>query len=126
MFNVNPKLPNMSNTIKPWFLDITLEVVERVMVGADWEERTTKIINTKGVVQPPTPRDLKLMPLGAWAWNWLTLHCLPDVDIDTNQFVKYDGIVYKVMSKKDWSKYGYIKYTLLEAYTAENEGINNG
>lgn len=123
MFNVNPKLPNMSNTIKPWFLNITLEIVERVMDGADWVESVTQTYNTKGVVQPPTPRDLKLMPEGAWAWNWLTVHCLPDVNINVNQFVRYDGILYKVMSKKDWSKYGYIKYTLLEAFKAEDEGL---
>lgn len=123
MFNTNPRLPNMSRTIQPWFLDISLEVVERTMVGADWVESEPEIIYTKGVVQPPTPRDLKLMPEGAWAWDWLTVHCLPDVNINTNQFIKYDGKTYKVMSKKDWSKYGYIKYTLLEAFTAENEGL---
>lgn len=123
MFNVNPRLPNMSRTIQPWFLDISLEVVERTMVGADWVESEPEIINTKGVVQPPSPRDLKLLPEGAWAWDWLTVHCLPDVNINTNQFIKYDGKTYKVMSKKDWSKYGYIKYTLLEAFTAENEGL---
>lgn len=113
----------MSNTIKPWFLNITLEIVERTMSGADWVESVTQTYNTKGVVQPPSPRDLKIMPEGAWAWNWLTVHCLPDVNINVNQFVRYDGVLYKVMAKKDWSKYGYIKYTLLEAFQAEREGI---
>lgn len=122
--NTNANLPNMSQTIKPWFLNITLEIVERVMVGADFEIdwETKEVINTKGVVQPPTPRDLKILPEGAWAWDWLTIHCLPEVQIDTNQFVRYDGKVYKIMSKKDWRKYGYIKYTLLEAFKAEELG----
>lgn len=123
MFNVNPKLPNMSQTIKPWFLNITLEVVGRTMQGADWVETVIKTINTKGVVQPPSPKDLKLLPEGAWAWEWLTVHTLPNTDIEPNQFIKYDGKTYKVMAKKDWSKYGYIKYTLLEAFRAEKEGL---
>ncbi len=123
--NTNANLPNMSQTIKPWFLNITLEIVERVMVGADWEIdwETKEVINTKGVVQPPSPRDLKIMPEGAWAWDWLTVHCLPNVQLNTNQFIRYDDKVYKIMAKKDWSKYGYVKYTLLEAFTAE--GLEN-
>lgn len=123
MFNVNPKLPNMSQTIKPWFLNITLEVVGQTMQGADWVETVIKTINTKGVVQPPSPKDLKLLPEGAWAWEWLTVHTLPNTDIEPNQFIKYDGKTYKVMAKKDWSKYGYIKYTLLEAFRAEEQNL---
>ncbi len=123
--NTNANLPNMSQTIKPWFLNITLEIVERDMVGADWKINceTKEVINTKGVVQPPSPRDLKIMPEGAWAWDWLTVHCLPNVQLNTNQFIRYDGKVYKIMAKKDWSKYGYVKYTLLEAFKAE--GLEN-
>ena len=122
MMNVNPQLPNMSETIKSWFLNLTFEIVERVQVGADfkvdWE--TKQEINVKGVVQPPSDKDLKILPEGSWAWEWLMVHCLPDAQIEVNQFVRYDGTVYKVMKKKDWSKYGYVRYYLLEAFRAEN------
>lgn len=121
MMNVNPQLPNMSETIKSWFLNLTFEIVERVQVGADfkidWE--TKQEISVRGVVQPPSDKDLKILPEGSWAWEWLMLHCLPDTQIDVNQFVRYDGTVYKVMKKKDWSKYGYVRYYLLEAFRAE-------
>lgn len=121
MMNTNPQLPNMSETIKSWFLNLTFEIVERVQVGADfkidWE--TKQEISVRGVVQPPSDKDLKILPEGSWAWEWLMLHCLPDTQIDVNQFVRYDGTVYKVMKKKDWSKYGYVRYYLLEAFRAE-------
>lgn len=121
MMNVNPQLPNMSETIKSWFLNLTFEIVERVQEGADYKiDWTTKQeISVRGVVQPPSDRDLKILPEGSWAWEWLMLHCLPDTQIDVNQFVRYDGTVYKVMKKKDWSKYGYVRYYLLEAFRAE-------
>lgn len=123
--NINSNLPNMSGTIQGWFLDITFKYVTRVLDddSADFTEETEQIIHTKGVVRPPSAKDLKLMPEGAWAWEWLQIHCLPDVELETNQFVIYDGKRYKVMDKKDYSKYGYVRYTLLEAYTAENEGL---
>lgn len=123
--NINSNLPNMSGTIQGWFLDVTFKYVTRVLDNdsADFTEETEKIIHTKGVVRPPSAKELKLMPEGAWAWEWLQIHCLPDVVLDTNQFVIYDDKRYKVMDKKDYSKYGYVRYTLLEAYTAENKGL---
>ena len=117
--NSNSSLPNMSNTITPWFLDIQFQAVERVLNGAYWEDGQTYTINTKGVVQPPRDIDLKILPAGTWNWQWMMLHCLPNVALDVNQFVIYDNVKYKIMYKKDWSKYGYIRYTMLEAYQAQ-------
>lgn len=120
MMNINPSLPNMSETIKSWFLNITFEVIEReIGEGVDPFITVKEIINTRGVVRPPSDKDLKILPEGTWAWEWLQIHCLPDVQLDTNQFIRYDGKDYKVMAKKDWSKYGYMRYTILEAFRAE-------
>lgn len=117
--NINSNLPNMSNTIIGWFLDITLEKAERQLVGADWQLVTVGKINTKGVVQPPSDIDLKVLPEGTWNWEWMMLHCLPNADLEVNNFIKYDDKTYKIMAKKDFTKYGYIRYTILEAYKAE-------
>ncbi len=117
--NTNSALPNMSETIKSWFLNISFEYVTRIMQGAEWITSEPITINTRGVVRPPSDKDLKILPEGTWAWEWIQIHCLPDVFLDTNQFVKYDDKLYKVMAKKDYSKYGYIRYTLLEAFRAE-------
>ena len=119
MLNTNPNLPNMSSTLTSWFLNISFEIVERSMVGADWVESAPKVINTKAVVCPPADKDLKILPEGTWAWEWLEIFCLPNLKLDTNQYVKYDGKLYKVMAKKDYSKYGYIRYTILEAFQAQ-------
>lgn len=118
--NINSSLPNMSNTITGWFLNITFEVVERVLEGADWIETTTQTINTKGVVQPASKEILDILPIGAFSWQALLIHCLPDVKLNTNQYIIYDNITYKVMKKADYSKYGYCSYVLLEAYQADN------
>lgn len=117
--NRNSALPNMSNTIQKWFLNITFQEVIRTQNGADWEESLGQVYNTRGVVQPPRDEDLKIYPIGCWSWQWLMMHTLPEVQLTTNQYIKYDGVTYKVMSKKDWSKYGYVRYILLEAYQAE-------
>lgn len=119
--NTNSALPNMTNTIMNWFLNITFERVERVLDGADWVETVTGTIETKGVVQPPRDEDLKIYPEGTWSWQWLMVHCLPNVQLKTNDYIKYDGVVYKVMGKKDWTKYGYVRYMLAEAFQADEQ-----
>lgn len=121
--NTNSALPNMSNTITSWFLDISFYTVERTMQGAEWVESQGQELKTKGVVQPPRDKDLKILPEGSWAWTWLMVHCLPDLNLEVNQFIYYDGVKYKVMAKKDWTKYGYIRYMLLEAYQAKGVSL---
>ena len=117
--NSNSNLPNMANTIVGWFLDITFKVVERTMDGADWVESTEQLISTKGVTQPPRDEDLKILPEGSWNWEWLLLHCLPDVQLTPNQYVIWNEKLYKVMFKKDFTPYGYVRYTILEAFKAD-------
>lgn len=117
--NINNSLPNMSSTIQGWFLNITFDYIERVKDGADWIETEPKKIKTKGVVQPPKDEELRILPEGTWSWDWLMLHCLPDTPISTNNYIIYDGVKYKVMAKKDFTKYGYIRYMLLEAFRAK-------
>lgn len=127
----NTGLPNMSQTIQSWFQNITFNVVTRGLTndgdGVDWIPESVKTIKTQGVVRPPSDKDLKILPEGTWAWEWLQIHCLPDVKLETNQYVEYENKRYKVMAKKDWSKYGYVRYTLLEAFQAEQlEGMTGG
>lgn len=116
--NVNNDLPNMSDVIVGWFLNITFKSVKRAMQGADWIEQEPIVVHTQGVVQPPSDEDLKILPEGTWSWQWLMLHCLPDVTLTPNDFVIYDDVQYTVISKKDYSKYGYVQYVLLESYKA--------
>jgi hypothetical protein len=118
MMNTNSNLPNMAATIQGWFLNITFEIVDRVMVGADWQTQVVKRVKTKGVVRPPKD-NLEILPEGTWNWEWLEIHCLPNLNLQNNQFIRYDGKVYKVMARKDYSKYGYIRYTVLEAFRAK-------
>lgn len=124
-------LHNMAQTIQGWFQPVEFEVITRSLAddgdGVDWVSETVTLIKTQGVVRPPSDKDLKILPEGTWAWEWLQIHCLPNVELNTNQFVIYKEKRYKVMAKKDWTEYGYIRYTLLEAFQAEQlEGDVSG
>ena len=117
--NSNSTLPNMSNTITSWFQNISFEVIETIRQGIDRVEGSKTTINTRGVVQAPRDKDLEILPIGTWNFEWLLIHCLPDVELNNNQYIIYNDKKYKVMAKKDFTAYGYVRYTVLEAYKAD-------
>ena len=119
-------LPNMSETIKGWFQPLTFRYVTRTLDdNGIWHNGEEQTIKTLGVVQPPRDIDLKILPEGTWNWEWQLLHCLPDVNLEVDQFVVYENIEYKVMQVKPWQKYGYRRYLLLEAFKAAQIGNLN-
>ncbi|MBO7733119.1 MAG: hypothetical protein J6S67_11215 [Methanobrevibacter sp.] len=109
------KLPNMSNTIIGWFQDITFGVVTRAVV--DYESvKSIQTIKTKGVVQPYQPTELDIQVAGSRSWNWLMIHCLPDLNLEENSYIYYKDIQYKVMKKYFYEEYGYYEYVICEGY----------
>lgn len=114
--NTNSTLPNMESTITGWFLDIEFKVIKRKMDGADWVTKVDRVVKTKGVVQPARDTDLKILTEGNRAWNYQKIHCLNNADFKLDELIEYDGITYKVMAKKNYEKYGYIRYIVIETF----------
>lgn len=115
-------LPDMSRTIMSWFQDLKFGKVTRENVNADWKE-TIEEISTKGVVQPPKDEILKVMAEGMRFWEWQMIHCLPNLQLINNEYIYYEGKKYKVMDKKNYEKYGYVRYMILEAFRADTVRI---
>ena len=113
-------LPNMSSTIISWFQNLNFEYISRYIDdNGIWHNNEPTVINTMGVVQPPRPDELKILPEGTWNWEWEVLHCLPDLILKNDDYITYNDNKYKVMQVLPWQKYGYRKYVLLEAFKAD-------
>jgi hypothetical protein len=108
-------LPNMSETIKTWFQDLTFKRITKSIVNFQAVETTTTI-TTKGVRQPFTAQQLKVKPEGQRAWRWETLHCLSDVVLNPDDIVEFNSIRYRVIEKKDYTEYGYIEYEIVQDF----------
>lgn len=112
-------LPNMSQTIISWFQPVTFITLKKT-VNNDFEEVITETrINTQGVVQPPKPEIIEIQPEGIRNWEWLEIHCLPNLQLNINEYIIYNGLRYKVMQKENYAAYGYMHYLVLEAYRNE-------
>lgn len=109
-------LPNMSQTIISWFQPLTFITLKKT-VDNNFEEVITETkVNTQGVVQPPKPEIIEIQPEGIRNWEWLEIHCLPNLQLNINEYIIYNGLKYKVMQKENYAAYGYMLYRVLEAY----------
>lgn len=108
-------LPNMSETIKNWFQNLTFKKIVKSIVNYQAVETET-IISTKGVRQPFSPQQLKVKPEGQRGWKWETLHCLTNVVLVPDEIVEFNSIRYRVIEKKDYSEYGYIEYEIVQDF----------
>lgn len=108
-------LPDLSGAMRDWFQKMTFAVITKTIVNfraVEVEVRTA----FQGVMQPASPEQIQLKPEGQRAWIWHTLHAETSLILEIDGKVIYLGLEYRVMSKSDFSKYGYVQYDLVEGF----------
>lgn len=115
-------LPDVSDALLDWFQNMTFDLITKAITDYDLTETATTI-STKGVRQPFSAQQLSIKPEGQRAWKWETLHCLPNVKLNPDDIVVFNGVRYRVMEKLDYSEYGYLEYHIIQDYNtaATNE-----
>lgn len=109
-------VPDVSGALTDWFQPMVFtQVVKSVVNFQDVETDTD--INFEGVIQPYTARQLLFKPEGQRAWTWLMLHSDTQLALDVDEIVKYLGVATRVMSRKDYTIYGYLEYNLVQDWT---------
>jgi hypothetical protein len=113
--NQNPgTLPNVSESILSWFQLVTFIKIEKRVVDFNLAEFETSL-SFFGVVQP-TQQNLRMLPEGQRNWLYQTVHALPNLILTTDDTVIYDCVRYRVTGKTDWSRYGYVEYSLTQDF----------
>ena len=117
-------LPQVGEVLPSWFQTMTFDVVTKTIVNYEVKETLTTI-TTQGVRQPMSAQQLSIKPEGQRAWRWETLHCLPDVKLQVDDIVIFDGIKYRVMQRWNWAEYGYLEYHICQAYEEKNSEVES-
>ena len=112
-------LPDVSDALLDWFQNMTFDLISKAITDYGLTETATTI-STKGVRQPFSAQQLSIKPEGQRAWKWETLHCLPDVKLNPDDIVVFNGIRYRVMDKLDYSEYGYLEYHIIQDYIKDS------
>ena len=112
--------PTARDTVTGWFRPITIGVRSTTIgTGATTggqAQVVTREVKTSGVAMPLSDRELQILPEGQRAWRWKYLYVTEDLGLKTGDNAWLKGIIYRVMSSKDWSDYGYWRYVIVSSY----------
>lgn len=115
-------LPNVSEAMLDWFQPMVFTKITKEQVAFNTVERGVDI-KFRGVWQPLSPQQLRIKPEGQRNWKWFMCHSDVDLELNTDEVIKYEGTQFRVMSKKDYVKYGYYEYHLVDDYTGSGPEV---
>lgn len=110
------RLPNLNDAIIEWFQPMTFTKLVKTNLNYMVVESAMDFC-FQGVWQPYNAKQLQLRPQGQRAWAWFTCHADPSLQLAVDDVIYYYGVQYRVMDLSDFSKYGFMKYHLVEDYT---------
>ena len=114
-------VPNMEGALDNWLQPMTFTRVTKETIAFQVVE-TRVDINFWGVIQPMSYKELQLVPEGQRSWCWLSLvaKCAPNdsiLTLDTDEIVTWNGKQTRIMARKHYGLYGFIKYHLVQDWT---------
>jgi hypothetical protein len=112
-------LPNLSNPIKKWFQNIEIGIIAKSIVNFEVIEVISKK-NFSGVVQNLNSKQLQIKPEAQRSWSWKMIHCLPNLVLNVDDKIEYEGEIYRVMNIIDFKDYGYLEYHLIKDFIRGN------
>ena len=108
-------LPNLSNPIKKWFINIDFIRITKTITDFEAVE-TENLESFQGVIQNLDSKQLQVKPEAQRAWGWKMIHSLTDLKLNVDDKIKYNDISYRVMNVRDFTEYGYMEYHIVEDY----------
>ena len=108
--------PQMGMAFVGWTKLLTLIRITQSNVNGFIQE-TEELIKFNGVIQPLNPEEIELKPEGQRAFEWLQIHAKSsELNLVTNDRIKFNDRQYKVMGVRDYSLNNYIEYHLIEDF----------
>lgn len=111
-------VPNMQGALDNWYQPLTFTRVVKTTINFQVVE-TFVDISFRGVVQPLRDKELAILPEGQRAWCWLSVvaQCRPNdaiMTLDVDEVIQWNGKKTRIMARKHYGLYGFIKYRLVQ------------
>lgn len=108
--------PQIQVALSGWQQIITLKKTTQSIVDGDLVQSVQET-TFEGVIQPLTEEQIQLKPEGQRSWKWDQVHCYSgDLNLKTNDEVKFNNIDYKIMAVDDYSLNNYVEYHAVTDY----------
>lgn len=115
---INGTVPDVSGAMQSYFQSMTFVPLMKTVVGFQVVEGAAPI-EFFGVIFPFSPRQLQMLPEGERKWSWYSLFATPGIQLGPDDCVLYLNVQYRVMSKKNYTLYGYDEYSLIQDYEGQ-------
>ena len=112
---VTPNLPNMRETMTEWFQPLQFILVKKSVENFEAVETQT-VVSFSGIVENISPQELQMRPEGQRKWEYINVWAGPELELSVDDIFRYQNKNYRVMTKNDWSSYGYVQYQCAEDY----------
>lgn len=109
-------VPNVKDALTSYFQPITFSEVTKAVRNFSVVETKTNV-SFMGVWQPSRSQSLEMQTRGQRKWSYFTLHSDLTISLDPDDVITYLGTQYRILSKRDYSLYGYFEYELVNDYT---------
>jgi hypothetical protein len=116
LFEKSGTVPDVSGAMQDYFQPMQFTPTQKTVTGFQVAE-VPNPINFQGTWQPLTDRQLSLKPEGQRAWTWYWLHADPVLTLEVDDVVLWNNKQTRVMSRMDFSLYGYVMYHLVQDWT---------
>jgi len=109
---------NMHDAIMAWAKPTTVFVVAKRQV--DFKTVESYFEKRVNLFRVPTGQNLDMNKEGQRRWRNVTIYTDNSLDLRVDDIIFFDcstGERFRVMSKMDWSEYGFIEYDLTSDYS---------
>lgn len=109
---INGTVPDVSGAMQDRFQPMVFAKLIKTVQGFQLVENSAPI-EFQGVIFPFTPRELKILPIGERSWSWYSVFSESGIDLKTDDVIQYEGKNFRIMSKLNFTLYGYDQYTMV-------------
>lgn len=113
-------LPLMNDALGGLTDQVQLAILNKTQENFNTVETIKTVGYFLACLQPLHPRQVAVKPEGLRRWKWWSMWTKQDIPVD-NYIQDQGGLQYRVMSKNDWSRAGYIEYELIESSDVGSE-----
>ena len=108
--------PQAGGVMSDWFIKLVMVRITKEQQDSQIVEKQTPFVQ-QGVVQPYRGKLLQIMREGERHWKWSTIHSTPALLLDVDDLIVVNSVQYRVMTERDFSLFGYVKYHVIRDYS---------
>lgn len=110
-------VPDLSGALTDRYQQMTFGKVGKVINGIFQVAEVATNFLFMGNISPAKPTDLEIQSQGQRKWHWWEVNTTSALPLEVDDIVIYLGKQFRVMSKLDYTLYGFINYRLINDYS---------